>query len=138
MRRRAFWALGVFLMAGACGGGAKGSGGAPAPSTAPTRGSSNVIIEAEIAAAGATSAMDAVQRVRPAMLRSRAGGTSASKAGGEPIIVYVDGIRMGGPEALNNVSAMSVKEIRFISAADATTRFGTGHPSGAILVTTKR
>ncbi len=34
--------------------------------------------------------------------------------------------------------ALSNAEIRYISAADATTRFGTGHPLGAILVATTR
>ncbi|MCC6774419.1 MAG: hypothetical protein IT360_24760 [Gemmatimonadaceae bacterium] len=139
MERRAFWALGALLVAGACGGGgATGGGGAPQARSAPTRGNSNVIIEAEIAASGATSAMEAVQRLRPAMLRSRGAGSSVSNPGGDPIAVYVDGVRAGGPEALNNVTGLSVKEIRFIGAADATTRFGTGHVSGAILVTTKR
>jgi hypothetical protein len=97
-----------------------------------------VIVEAEVAAAGVTNALEAVQRLRPAMLRSRAGGASQSNPQGEPIAVYLDGVKVGGPEQLVSVTALAVKEIRFINAADATTRFGTGHPSGAIMVTTKR
>jgi hypothetical protein len=97
-----------------------------------------VIVEAEVAAAGVTNALEAVQRLRPAMLRSRAGGASQANPEGEAIAVYVDGVKVGGPEQLTSVTALNVKEIRFINAADATTRFGTGHPSGAIMVTTKR
>jgi hypothetical protein len=37
-----------------------------------------------------------------------------------------------------NIPASRVKEIRFINARDATTRWGTGYGSGVILVTTKR
>ena len=39
--------------------------------------------------------------------------------------------------ALRNVPAEQVERIEFLSAADATMRYGTGHASGAILVTTK-
>lgn len=143
MRRRALWAVGAMLVVGACGGGtassgAAGSGSAPAPKAAPTRGSSNVIIEAEIAAAGVTNALEAVQRLRPVMLRSRAGGGTSGNPDGDAIVVWVDGVRVGGTDALSSVNALNVKEIRYLSAADATTRFGTGHQMGAIVVTTKK
>jgi hypothetical protein len=39
---------------------------------------------------------------------------------------------------LSTIPANRVREIRYINAADATTRWGTGHASGVILVTTKR
>jgi len=50
----------------------------------------------------------------------------------------VDGVAIGQVENLVNVNAISVMEIRYISATDATTRFGTGYVGGAILVTTKK
>jgi hypothetical protein len=50
----------------------------------------------------------------------------------------MDDVRLGEPASMVNIPASRVKEIRFMNARDATTRFGTGHSSGVILVTTKR
>ncbi len=109
----------------------------PRPRDAATKGSANVIIMAEIATSGASDAMQAIRLLRPAMLRGRNGSLNEN-SGGVDIIVYIDGMRAGSPNTLTNVSALTIKEIRFLSASDATTRFGTGHPLGAILVTTKQ
>ena len=104
---------------------------------APTRGSMNVIIMAEIANSGATDALQAVKLLRPAMLRGR-NGSLGENPNGLDIVVYVDGMRAGGQNALASVSASTIREIRLLNAADATTRFGTGHSLGAILVSTKQ
>ena len=104
---------------------------------APTRGSMNVIIMAEIANSGATDALKAVKLLRPAMLRGR-NGSLGENPNGADIVVYIDGMRAGGQSALASVSAITIREIRLLNAADATTRFGTGHPLGAILVQTKQ
>jgi hypothetical protein len=55
-----------------------------------------------------------------------------------PIIVYMDDVRLGEPSSMVNIPASRIREIRFMNARDATTRWGTGHSSGVILVTTKR
>jgi hypothetical protein len=49
-------------------------------------------------------------------------------------VIYVNGMRAGPLEALRSISAVDVQEIRYISAADATTRWGTGHSGGVIEV----
>ncbi len=142
MTTRRFGALGATLLLvpllAACGGG--GASGTATPQTAatPSRGNSNLIVAAEISAAGVTNALEAVQRLRPAMLRGRASQGFSDTQSNAGIVVYVDGIQAGGVSTLANVSAMDVKEIRFINASDATTRFGTGHPMGAILVVTRK
>lgn len=142
MTTRRFGALGVMMvlvpLLGACGGGGASTGATPQPATTPARGSSNLIVEAEVAAAGVTNALEAVQRLRPTMLRGRASQGLSDPQSNSGIVVYVDGIQTGGVSTLANVPALNVKEIRFINAADATTRFGTGHPMGAILLVTKR
>ena len=97
----------------------------------------NVIIMAEIANSGATDALQAVKLLRPAMLRGR-NGSLGENPNGADIVVYIDGMRAGGQSALASVSAITIREIRLLNAADATTRFGTGHPLGAILVATKQ
>ncbi len=137
MKRREVLALGAMLALSACGG---GGGGASAAQTgsAPKRGGANVILESEIGPSGATNAMDVIQRLRPSMLRGRGSAGMEGGSSAQQIVVYVDGIKAGGLEALSPISAISIKEIRFLSAADATTRFGTGTPAGAILVTTKK
>jgi len=98
------------------------------------KGSANVIVEGEIPASGAQNALEVIQRLRPAMLRGRTGSSTESGT----IVIYVDNQRVNDPEALTAVPAVTVREIRFLNAGDATTRFGTGHAMGAILVSTKR
>jgi hypothetical protein len=52
--------------------------------------------------------------------------------------VVVDGVALGAIENLASVNAVTVREIRYIGATDATTRYGTGYVGGVILVTTKK
>jgi hypothetical protein len=39
---------------------------------------------------------------------------------------------------LRTLSVDQIEQMEFVSASDATTRYGTGHPSGIIEVTTRR
>jgi hypothetical protein len=128
------------LMLVGCGGG--GSGTAAQPETAAPsarRGSSNVIAESEITSQY-QNALEVVQNLRPQMLIPRGAGSDASgmSAASIPIIIYMDDVRLGEPSSLVNIPATRVEEIRFLNARDATTRYGTGHGSGVIVVTTKR
>lgn len=128
----------TLLAVAACGGGA---GGTAQPSTTTrVRGSANVITEAEINSAAYQNALEVVQNLRPSMTVAR--GVGADRSGllatTIPIVVYMDDVRLGEIQSLVNIPANRVKEIRFLNAGDATTRYGTGHSSGVILVTTKR
>ncbi|MCC6931527.1 MAG: hypothetical protein IT359_21235 [Gemmatimonadaceae bacterium] len=143
--RRGTLLLGAALLGVACGGGggsAAGSvsgGGPKTTAGSPARGSANVILSDEIEASGATNALDAIQRLRPAMLRGRGAVTLEASAGGPvAIMLRVDDILVGTIDQATNIAALSIKEIRFLSPPDATTRFGTGYPKGAVLITTKR
>lgn len=143
--RRGACLLSTVVLLGACGGGksatvgaAATGGGSVSTAVAPARGNSNLILEAEIVGSGSANALEAIQRLRPAMLRGRGSSQIGEGSGTEQIQVYVDGIPSGGLSAAAGVAAMTVKEIRYINASDATTRFGTGHAMGAILITTKR
>lgn len=134
-----------------CGGGGSGSSARPetgsgggaisaAPATRTTRGAANLITEAEISSSAYQNALEVVQNLRPQMLIPRGVGSDATglSAASIPIIIYMDDVRLGEPSSLQNIPASRVKEIRFMNARDATTRYGTGHSSGVIAVTTKR
>jgi len=134
----------VALAAAACASGT-GSGTAPSGATAVPRGNANLITQEEIAGGSYQTALDIVQNLRPSMLRGRGvttGVTGADASGYEGpvagVVVYLEEVRLGGIESLRSIPAAGVKEIRFVSARDATTRWGTGHPSGAIQVITKK
>jgi outer membrane cobalamin receptor len=103
--------------------------------TRPTR-SGDVITAEEIEGASVSTAYDAVARLRPAFLRGR-GQSSIQNPGSDLPIVYVNGLRSGPIDYLRNIPAQDVQEIRFVSATDATTRYGTGHTGGVIEVITR-
>jgi hypothetical protein len=52
--------------------------------------------------------------------------------------VFIDGIPSGDLPRLQELNSRDVREIRFLSSSDATTRFGTGYPAGIIEVLMKR
>lgn len=137
-------ALLVLVAAGCASGGAAASTageGAEAQAARPVRGTLNLIPSAEVEAAGGDilNAYDLVYRLRPSMMRYRnqtAGSTSTGEVTGP--VAYVDDVRLGALELLRTVMRASVKEIRFVSPTDATTRWGTGHSNGVVQVITKR
>jgi hypothetical protein len=51
--------------------------------------------------------------------------------------LYVDGVQDGTSDDLDKVRADQIQQLRFLSASDATMKYGTGHPAGAIEITTK-
>lgn len=72
---------------------------------------------------------EALRLSRPRFIRSRA-ATSPDP------IVYLDGIRTAELGALHTVALPDVVDVRFMSGPDATTRFGTDHVGGALLIRT--
>lgn len=132
MRSRATISLCVLLagLTGGCGGAtSQADEGAPG-----LRQSRNVISAQELAGERITSALHAVRRFRPQWLR----GARSVGGGVDMPVAYLDGVRYGDLNQLDAVPVEGIAEIRFISATDATTRFGTGHAAGAILVITHR
>lgn len=98
---------------------------------------SNVITEQEIVErAGESDLYTAIQMIRPHFLRTR--GATSMQTASDPIRVYVNNVSVGGIEYLRNFRATDVREVRWLSPADATTLHGTGNTSGAIMVTMRR
>ncbi|MEP7345593.1 MAG: hypothetical protein ABI877_10005 [Gemmatimonadaceae bacterium] len=103
----------------------------------PRSGGANLITQAEIEYANVSNAQEAIQRLRPRMLQRRMGSSTDKGEGGE-IVIYLDEAKYGFPDQLSSISAERIKEIRYINAADATTKWGTGYTEGVIQVTTKK
>ncbi|MHB1191669.1 MAG: hypothetical protein ACYC6F_01370 [Longimicrobiales bacterium] len=92
--------------------------------------SSNRIDAAELATLAELDVHQVISRARPAWLR---GGPQDQL----PVIVLDGSPQTSGPEMLSTFRAADVSALEYMSASDATTRFGTGYSGGAILVTTR-
>lgn len=102
----------------------------------------NVISLAEIEATRdrAEDAMALVRNLRPQFLRARGPNSFGNARGGRTVPypkVIVDGMPRGDLDVLTQIPSVTVREIRFLSSADASVRFGTGYDGGAIVVTTR-
>ena len=78
---------------------------------------------------------DLISRTRPTWLVKRAG---TAVQGQTNVVVYRDDIRVGGPETLREIRLDIVASVRYLTASEASGRFGLNHQHGAILVTTLR
>ena len=114
-------AVAATLAAVACGA-ASSTPDSPAPQS-----SRDQITAAEILATNTSSVFDAIRRLRPTWLRPRGGNAS-------PPVVYVDGVRSGDLSYLKTLRVEGVHLVRYVNSRNATTRWGTGHASGAIEV----
>jgi hypothetical protein len=94
---------------------------------------------AEIANAHAdiTTAYDAVSRLRPNWLAPH-GAMSSNTELTQSAVVYVDGQQVGTVEALRNIPAYFVEEVRYYDVTQAGARFGIkGGTTGVIEVKMK-
>lgn len=116
----------IFVAAGfaalACASGTQGG-------TSRATSSRNLISAEQIAESLEQNVYDVIRRLRPSWLRPR--GNLVARA-------FVDNTRFGDLEQLQSLALEIVQEIRYFSASDATTRFGTGYPGGVVQVITKR
>lgn len=113
---------------------ASGCGSARGPHNASR--DADVITQEELERSNIGSAYHAIERLRPRFLRVR-GPSSVTNAAADRVVVYVDNARMGYVDVLRDMQASEIVEIRYLNAPDATSRFGTGHTAGVILVTRK-
>jgi hypothetical protein len=129
------------LVAAAAGAAACSSTPAPATGEAtPVQQSRNpnVIGASELLSNAAGDLYSAIERLRPAFFQTRGNATFGNGAGTEELQVYVESMHRGGLATLREINAADVAEVRRLSAAEATQRFGTGHTMGAIVVTLKK
>ena len=80
-----------------------------------------------------STVFDALRQLRPQWLRAR--GVRTADGERLPVSVYIGGQRMGTVNFLNSLDPQAVSEIRFYTASEATTTFGTGNLGGVIAIT---
>ena len=119
-------AVAALLIVGGCA--STGSGGG---------GSGSNLTREDIEQVSVSDAYELVQRLRPRWLQSR-GQISFQNPDAGYAVVYVDGMRFGPLNSLRQISPETIDEMEFISAGDATTRFGLGHTGGVIMISTRR
>lgn len=144
--------LAIALLAGCAS--AAGAGG--------VRSSSSIITREEITTSGAQNAYQLVQSLRPEWLRTRGiqslsesthtvgrGGNNAAptangdarvtipNAGRPQVSAYLGQARLGEAQALEQIMAVDVESIQFLSPQQATLRYGANHTHGAIVVTVR-
>ena len=146
-------AAAVALGATACA--SSSSSSAPAAASSASGGvkpSATFITAEEIERVHVQNGYEAVQKLRPALLRQRqvasANGQGGVSKDAPPItgtnvsagdlIVYVDGTRIGAVDQLREISASSIATMRYYSPSEAQMKWGSGHPGGVIEVISKR
>lgn len=95
----------------------------------------NVITRAELEQASGLDLYTLIDQRRPRWLTARGERTFA---GENTVSVVVDGVRRGGVGTLRSIRTVTVQEVRYVNARDATTMYGPDMAGGAIVVTTRR
>lgn len=79
-------------------------------------------------------AYTAIALLRPSLLKNRGYTSILLNAPSQPE-VFIDGMYYGPFDSLRQIPVHELKEIRFLDVGDATIRYGMGHPSGIIDIT---
>ena len=98
-----------------------------------TGGSRDEITRNLIEALAEDTALGIIRQLRPRWLRYR---TQATPRNPEPAYahVFVDELYFGPLQSLNQISSNEIERIEYLSALDATTRYGTGYLGGIIRI----
>ncbi len=102
--------------------------------TRAARGNSRLITRGELNEREGDSAYEVVESLNRRWLQADARGRTIGVGGPVFARVVVDGTPRGALYELHRMSASAIESMRFISASDATTKYGTGYPGGAIEV----
>ncbi|HJQ10251.1 MAG TPA: hypothetical protein VJ840_04400 [Gemmatimonadaceae bacterium] len=98
----------------------------------------NVITQSEITSQNGTNAWDVVSHLRPNYLKTR-GRTSIQNqtVASEYASVFVDSQFYGDLNSLRTIATINIKEIRYLPANEAVTRYGMQYGNGVIEVVTR-
>lgn len=108
------------------------------PAASAQKKSRDVILQDEIAKSGQLDRdlVAAIRSLRPHFLQPPRGVRSFGNSVTFPLVVYVDGIKQPGLDALQTILAKDVKEVRYLEPSQSTNRYGTTANGGAIEVKT--
>ena len=120
------------LVLGALGAGCSAATGEGAGG-GPSRSGGNDLTGEEVRQSTAENLHDAIRQLRPRWLRPRGRASFTAPESTVPV-VYANDIQYGSIDALYSIHVNDVMHVRYLSPADATTRFGTGHAGGTIMV----
>ena len=98
------------------------------------RGTSTLIIRAELERSTSPDLWEAVNLLRPRWLQLQRGASFSAPQ--QYAQVVINGTPSGQLDELRQLFPENVDTLRYLSAADATTRYGTGYPGGVIEVST--
>ncbi len=87
----------------------------------------------EIQSVSAPTLYDVIRIRRPRWL-TRARPTAFRGDRQVDLVVYLDNVRFGGPDALRQITPRSVGSVHYLSPSQAEARFGQGHMNGAIVI----
>ena len=99
----------------------------------------NVIPQNEITAQNGTNAYDVISHLRPQYLKTR-GRTSIQNqptVASEYASVFVDSQFYGDLNSLRDIASINIKEIRYLPANEAVTRYGMQYGNGVIEIRTR-
>lgn len=98
-------------------------------------GGASILTRADLLETNMPSVYEAVQQIRPQWLRAR-----GSPRIGEPaeVLVFVNDSPVGGVEVLRSWRSQDVQDVRFFTASEAATRYGTTAESGGLIVVRTR
>ena len=96
----------------------------------------NVITAPELSRSQAPNAYDAIQQIRPEMLRTRDAGTLMYFKARQPAVA-VDNTLVGGVEVLRTLPTGTVARIEYVNSSVAAKRYGTGFGNGVMLIETR-
>lgn len=96
----------------------------------------NVLRRSEIKDAGVRDVYEAVQRFRPLYL-NRVRDMSSVNRGQSLVTVYMNDSFLGGIDMLRTVPIDAVTSIQYLSAAEATNRWGPKQPGAVIFISTR-
>ena len=116
-------------------GASRGGGGRDGGAAATSRGNSRLIVRAELESFTGGSVFDAVQILRRRWTEAQ---TVSILSGPVYARVVVDSTFRGELGELHLLSTENIETMRFLSASDATTKYGTGYLGGVIEVETIR
>ncbi len=108
-------------------------GGESETASATPRGNSRLIVRAQLERLAGRSAYEAVETLNRRWIQPQR--SSSFVAGVSYARVVVDGVTRGELDELYRISSDNVETMRYLSAPDATTKYGTGYPGGVIEVT---